>query len=66
MNIYYVNVYNASGLRIAKYDGFSSVISAQFFSASLLKDREYRNHQAEIFCANKPHDISMNILHSEV
>lgn len=64
--MYYVNVYNASGLRVAKYEPFSSLSSARVFSTELLKDREYRGHQAEVFCTNKPHDVSMNIHYSEV
>lgn len=64
--MYYVNVYNASGLRVAKHEPFSSLSSARVFSTELLKDREYRGHQAEVFCTNKPHDVSMNVYYSEV
>jgi hypothetical protein len=62
--MYYVNVYNASGLRVAKYEPFSSLSSARVFSTELLKG--YRGHQAEVFCTNKPHDVSMNVHYSEV
>ena len=64
--MYYVNVYNASGLRVAKHGPFSSLNSAQVFSTELLKDREYRGHQSEVFCTNKPHDVSMNVYYAEV
>jgi hypothetical protein len=64
--MYYVNVCNASGLRVVKHGPFSSLSSARVFSTELLKEREYRGHQAEVFCTNKPHDVSMNVHYSEV
>ena len=61
---YYVNIYNASGLLVSDYGSFESLSLAKRYVQETLSEREYRGHQAEVFCKHKPHDVSMGVFYS--
>ena len=61
---YYFRVYNASGLVTCKRGPFASLNAARNYARELLREREYRGHQAEVFFQRKPHDVSMGVFYS--